>query len=137
MGGAQGKPNLVRERAVRRFRWEDRRIQFSPKISDFCELGGCWQVWKGPEQLELGHVGPVCLSCAPPLDIVPLPSFGESPFLYSTCRVCSRPHFLGWRDGNITSLANHITHHTRSGPSEWYRPVMTTGTLDGTSGKGF
>lgn len=120
VGGAQGKPNLVRKSAVRRFRWEDCRIQFS-QVSDFCELGGCWQVWKGPGQLELGHVGPVCLSCAPPLDMVPLP-FGESPFLYSTCSVCSRPRFQGWRDGNITP-AGPITSPT----THALTPVSGTG----------
>lgn len=45
------------------------------------------------------------------------------------------PGVEGWE--HHTSRANHITHYTRSGPSEWYRPIMTTGTLDGIIGKGF
>lgn len=66
-------------------------------------------MWKGPGQLELGHVGPARLSCAPPLAMVPLP-FGESPLLHS---VFSRPHSLGLRDGNITPawpITAPITH---------------------------
>lgn len=33
VAGAQGKPSLMRESAVRRLRWEDCRIQFSPEVS--------------------------------------------------------------------------------------------------------
>lgn len=92
-------------------------------------------MWKGPGQLELGHVGPARLSCAPPLGMVPLP-FGESPLLHLQCvQQTPLPGVEGWE--HHTSLANHSTYHTRSGPREWYRPVLTTGTSDGTIGNGF
>lgn len=44
---------------------------------DFCETGGCGQVWVAQGSWSLGRVGLVCLSSAPTLGLVPLLSFGE------------------------------------------------------------